>query len=225
MGRVAAGNKGIALKKKDYVIGAAVTDSPETRDMCRDDLAKKNGKEKDLAAIRKDLEIAELLIRTLREQVRANAGPNADKKTIKDTPEIKAARRRRDLILEKRRELDLKLGLSPCLILTVTENGFGKRTDAEEYRLQSRGGSGVINLNATAKVGKTVAIQLVDETSELIIISQFGKIIRIDTNTIRAAGRVTQGVRLLNLEPEDKVAAAVIIPPEELKDDEPTLLQ
>jgi DNA gyrase subunit A len=57
-----------------------------------------------------------------------------------------------------------------------------------------------------------------------MVISQWGKIIRIDTKTVRAAGRATQGVRLLNLEPEDKVAAAVIIPPEELKDDEPTLL-
>ena len=64
-----------------------------------------------------------------------------------------------------------------------------------------------------------------DDFAEMMLISQFGKIIRIDTKTIRAAGRATQGVRLLNLEPEDKVAAAVIIPPEELKDDEPTLLQ
>ena len=55
--------------------------------------------------------------------------------------------------------------------------------------------------------------------------SQFGKMIRIDTKTIRAAGRATQGVRLLTLEIDDKVAAAVIIPPEELKDDEPLLIQ
>jgi DNA gyrase subunit A len=58
-----------------------------------------------------------------------------------------------------------------------------------------------------------------------MVISQFGKIIRIDTKQVRAAGRATQGVRLLNMEDDDKVAAAVIIPPEELKDDEPTLLQ
>jgi DNA gyrase subunit A len=74
-------------------------------------------------------------------------------------------------------------------------------------------------------VGKTASILLVNEASELMSISQFGKIIRIDTKTIRAAGRATQGVKLLNLEPDDKVAAAVIIPPEELKDDEGTLLQ
>jgi DNA gyrase subunit A len=106
---------------------------------------------------------------------------------------------------------------SPSLILSVTENGYGKRTDVDEYRLTGRGGKGVINLKATPKVGKVTSIQQVDETSELMVISQFGKIIRMDTKTIRAAGRSTQGVKLLNLEDGDKVAAAVVIPPEELK--------
>ncbi len=101
-------------------------------------------------------------------------------------------------------------------ILSVTENGFGKRTDVEEYRLQARGGKGVKNLAVTERVGRVNSIQLVDDTSELMVISQFGKIIRIDTKTVRSAGRATQGVRLLSLEPEDKVAAAVIIPPEEV---------
>ena len=109
-------------------------------------------------------------------------------------------------------------------ILAITDNGFGKRTDVEAYRLQTRGGKGVKNMAVTPRIGKVSSIQLVDDASELMVISQFGKIIRIDTKTIRAAGRATQGVRLLNLEPDDKVAAAVIIPPEELKDDEPTLL-
>jgi DNA gyrase subunit A len=102
-------------------------------------------------------------------------------------------------------------------ILSVTEAGFGKRTDVEEYRLQTRGGKGVINVKTTARNGKVVGIQLVDETSEIIVISQYGKIIRIDTTTVRAAGRSTQGVKLLNLEEGDRVAAAVVIPPEELK--------
>ena len=112
-------------------------------------------------------------------------------------------------------------------ILSVTENGFGKRTDVEEYRLQTRGGKGVKNMAVTPRIGRVNTIQLVDDTSELMVISQFGKIIRIDTKTIRAAGRATQGVRLLNLEPEDKVAAAVIIPPDEINGnhEEPTLLQ
>ncbi|HUB18898.1 MAG TPA: DNA gyrase subunit A [Acidobacteriaceae bacterium] len=102
-------------------------------------------------------------------------------------------------------------------ILSVTESGFGKRTDVEEYRLQSRGGKGVINVKTTARNGKVVGIQLVDDTSEIIVISQYGKIIRIDTTTIREAGRSTQGVKLLNLEEGDRVAAAVVIPPEEAK--------
>jgi DNA gyrase subunit A len=114
------------------------------------------------------------------------------------------------------------------LILSVTENGFGKRTNVEEYRLQARGGKGVKNVAVTPRIGRVSGIQLVDDSSELMVISQFGKIIRIDTKTIRAAGRATQGVRLLNLEADDKVAAAVIIPPEELNGnnhDEPALLQ
>jgi len=109
-------------------------------------------------------------------------------------------------------------------ILAITENGFGKRTDVDAYRLQTRGGKGVKNMAVTPRIGRVNCIQLVDDTSELMVISQYGKMIRIDTKTIRAAGRATQGVRLLNLDAEDKVAAAVIIPPEELKDDEPTLL-
>ncbi|MGH9577213.1 MAG: DNA gyrase C-terminal beta-propeller domain-containing protein, partial [Terriglobales bacterium] len=101
------------------------------------------------------------------------------------------------------------------LILSVTEHGYGKRTDVDEYRLQSRGGKGVINVKTTARNGKVVSIMLVDESSEAMVISQFGKIIRVQTKEIREAGRSTQGVRLLHLEPGDKLAAAVVIPPEE----------
>ena len=82
-------------------------------------------------------------------------------------------------------------------------------------------------MKATPKIGKVSAINLVDETSEVMVISQFGKIIRIDTKSIRAAGRGTSGVRLLDLDADDKVAAAVVIPPEEAKiqPEEGTLLQ
>jgi len=101
------------------------------------------------------------------------------------------------------------------LILSVTENGFGKRTPADEYRLTNRGGKGVINLKTTERVGKVVGIAQVDEKSEVMLISHYGKIIRMDSTTIRESGRNAQGVRLLNLEPGDKVAAAVVIAPEE----------
>jgi DNA gyrase subunit A len=101
------------------------------------------------------------------------------------------------------------------LILSVTENGFGKRTPADEYRLTNRGGKGVINLKTTERVGKVVGIAQVDEKSEVMLISHYGKIIRMDSTTIRESGRNAQGVRLLNMEPGDKVAAAVVIAPEE----------
>jgi DNA gyrase subunit A len=112
----------------------------------------------------------------------------------------------------------------PSLILSVTEQGYGKRTPVEEYRLQTRGGKGVINVKTTSRNGNVVGIMLVDESSEAMLISQFGKIIRIDTKTIREAGRSTQGVRLLHLEAGDRVASAVVL---QEKEDEPngTLLQ
>ena len=101
------------------------------------------------------------------------------------------------------------------LILSVTENGFGKRTPADEYRLTNRGGKGVINVKTTDRVGKVVGIAQVDETSEVMLISHYGKIIRMDSKTIRESGRNAQGVRLLHMEPGDRVAAAVVIAPEE----------
>ena len=100
------------------------------------------------------------------------------------------------------------------LILSVTEGGFGKRTPAESYRLTNRGGKGVINLKTTERVGRVVGIAQVDEKSEVMLISHYGKIIRMDSTTIRESGRNAQGVRLLNMEPGDRVAAAVVIAPD-----------
>jgi len=117
------------------------------------------------------------------------------------------------------------VGKKGTLILSVTENGYGKRTPAEEYRLQGRGGSGVINVRTTERNGKVVGIAQVDENSEVMLISQYGKIIRMDSKTIRESGRAAQGVRLLNLEPGDRVAAAVVIVPEEEPTNGPTLIQ
>ena len=110
---------------------------------------------------------------------------------------------------------DETLPIKGSLILSVTENGYGKRTPADEYRLQGRGGSGVINVKTTARNGKVVSIAQVTEESEVMLISQYGKIIRMDSSTIRECGRAAQGVRLLQLEPGDRVAAAVVIAPEE----------
>ena len=106
------------------------------------------------------------------------------------------------------------IAVKGSLILSVTEGGYGKRTPADEYRLTNRGGKGVINVKTTERVGKVVAIAQVDETSEVMLISHYGKIIRMDSTTIRESGRNAQGVRLLHLEPGDRVAAAVVIAPE-----------
>jgi DNA gyrase subunit A len=111
------------------------------------------------------------------------------------------------------------------LILSVTEGGYGKRTPADEYRLQGRGGSGVINVKTTERNGKVVGIAQVTENSEVMLISHYGKIIRMDSSTIRESGRAAQGVRLLQLEPGDRVAAAVVIPPDEAPANGGTLIQ
>src|SRR5213594_346917 len=110
---------------------------------------------------------------------------------------------------------DATIPVKGSLILSVTENGYGKRTPADEYRLQGRGGSGVINVKTTARNGKVVGIAQVTEESEVMLISQYGKIIRMDSSTIRESGRAAQGVRLLSLEAGDRVAAAVVIAPVE----------
>ena len=110
---------------------------------------------------------------------------------------------------------DETLPIKGSLILSVTENGYGKRTPADEYRLQGRGGSGVINVKTTERNGKVVGIAQVDEDSQVMLISQYGKIIRMDSSTIRESGRAAQGVRLLQLEAGDRVAAAVVLAPEE----------
>jgi DNA gyrase subunit A len=223
MGRNAAGNKGISLKKGDYVIGEAVTSSDETRELNRSECAAGLGMTEKLVALQTAYSDAKDALQKAREERRN--GP-ADDENLKAAE--KAAEKAVDKAQKDLKHLDERLGVKKFLILTITENGFGKRTDIDEYRLTARAAQGVTNLKATNKVGKSAAILLVDETSELMVISQFGKMIRIDTNTIRAAGRSTQGVKLLNLEPDDKVAAAVILAPEELNGnnhDEPTLLQ
>jgi len=98
------------------------------------------------------------------------------------------------------------------LILSISENGFGKRTPLKDYRLTSRGVKGVINMRTTHKTGRVVAVLSVREDTDLAIVSQNGKIIRIESNTIRQAGRSTQGVKLVSLEEGDRVAAASVIP-------------
>jgi DNA gyrase subunit A len=97
------------------------------------------------------------------------------------------------------------------LILSVSEKGYGKRTQITEYRLQSRAGKGVINLKTVERNGKVVGVLSVSEESEVMLISQQGKITRLDAGKIRESGRSAQGVKLINLEEGDQVAAVCLV--------------
>jgi DNA gyrase subunit A len=92
-------------------------------------------------------------------------------------------------------------------LLTVTENGYGKRTEIEEYRVQSRGGLGIINIQTSERNGKVVGIALVYDDDELLLISQQGKILRMAAQDVRTIGRATQGVRLIDIDPDDRVVS------------------
>jgi DNA gyrase subunit A len=92
-------------------------------------------------------------------------------------------------------------------LLTVTEHGFGKRTEIDEYRVQARGGVGIINIATTDRNGQVVGVAYVQEGDELLLITQQGMILRMQTNDVRAIGRATQGVKLIDIEGDDKVVS------------------
>ncbi|MHC5111824.1 MAG: DNA gyrase subunit A [Planctomycetota bacterium] len=100
-------------------------------------------------------------------------------------------------------------------LLTVCENGFGKRTSIEEYRKTKRGGKGVINIKATDRNGDVVAIKAVSDNDELMFITAGGMMLRTDLSAVREIGRATQGVRLIRLSDGDKVVAVAKIATEE----------
>jgi DNA gyrase subunit A len=92
-------------------------------------------------------------------------------------------------------------------LLTVTERGYGKRTEIEEYRVQSRGGVGIINIATSERNGQVVGVAYVQEGDELLFITQQGMILRTQANDVRAIGRATQGVKLIDIEGDDKVVS------------------
>ena len=92
-------------------------------------------------------------------------------------------------------------------LVTVTENGYGKRTDLDEYRIQSRGGKGIITIKTSQRNGKVVDIHLVDEDSDLMLITDRGKVLRTNVGALSIIGRNTQGVRLMVLEEEERIVA------------------
>lgn len=103
-------------------------------------------------------------------------------------------------------------------VLVVSENGFGKRTDFDEYRITNRGGKGVKTINITEKTGKLIAIKNVTENDDLMIIEKSGLTIRMAVSGIRVAGRATQGVKLINIKDGDSIAAVSTV--EKSNDDE-----
>lgn len=105
-------------------------------------------------------------------------------------------------------------------VLVVSEKGYGKRSDLEEYRITNRGGKGVKTMNITDKTGKLVAIKDVVDGDDLMIINKSGILIRIAVDTLRVMGRATQGVRLINLRDNDEIAAVTKVKAEDIEEDE-----
>ena len=106
-------------------------------------------------------------------------------------------------------------------LLSVTEKGYGKRSEVAEYRYQGRGGSGVINIKVTEKNGPVVGIKSVSDADQLLLITQSGMLIRIKVNGIRETGRAAQGVRLIDLDEGDRVVAVAKLAEPEDGEDEP----
>ena len=97
-------------------------------------------------------------------------------------------------------------------VLVLSENGFGKRTDLDEYRITNRGGKGVKTINVTEKTGKLISIQAVTDDNDLMIINRSGLTIRTSADQIRVAGRATQGVKVINLRDGDSIASVTAVP-------------
>jgi DNA gyrase subunit A len=106
-------------------------------------------------------------------------------------------------------------------LLSVTENGYGKRSEVEEYRFQGRGGSGVINVKVTEKNGPVVGIKSVVDSDQLLLITERGQLIRIKVNGIRETGRAAQGVRVIQLEEGDRLVALAKLAESDDAEDEP----
>jgi DNA gyrase subunit A len=110
-------------------------------------------------------------------------------------------------LAENDRVVGMEVIHTGAAILTVSSNGLGKRTSTEEYRVQGRGGSGVITMKVTEKTGRVVAVKQVNDTDEVMIITTTGKILRMQVNHISLIGRNTQGVRLISPEEGEEVSA------------------
>lgn len=180
-----SGIAAISLNKDDQLMGAAV---------CRDDnvviLATQKGH-----AIR-------FKVKTIRPTGRTSQGVRGIRLSKSDT--VLGMALVRDAIK-----------VEDFCLLTATENGFAKRTKVDEYRIQSRGGKGIMNIKILPKIGQVRGVSLVSENDEIMCITQKGVLIRTKIKDIRVSGRVTQGVKVINLDKGDKLATIARIIPEE----------
>ena len=92
-------------------------------------------------------------------------------------------------------------------ILTLTERGCGKRTDVKQYRLQGRGGKGLINLKVAKRNGHVIGVKQVDDSTQIMVITKHGKVIRTQVKSIRTVGRASQGLRVIKIDDDDNAVA------------------
>jgi DNA gyrase subunit A len=96
-------------------------------------------------------------------------------------------------------------------LLTVSSRGYGKRSDVEEYRVQSRGGKGIITMRTTEKTGEVIGVRQVTDDDHLMLVTDTGRIIRLRMTELRVIGRNTQGVRLLTTQPDERVVSLALL--------------
>ena len=123
-----------------------------------------------------------------------------------DYLKFSSEKRKNDKSFEKNKNFDL-LHSNEEFILSITSNGFGKRSSAYEYRISSRGGKGITGIKTTSKNGKVVDSFIVNDDDQIILVSDKGQIIRVAVNQIRIAGRSTQGVSIFKIPKEDKIVS------------------
>ena len=111
-------------------------------------------------------------------------------------------------------------GNKNATLLAITENGFGKRTELEEYKVQARGGKGVITYKITPKTGKIIGIRIATDDEDVMLITDTGVIIRLKVADISVLGRSTQGVTLMRTNDGGKVVSIETLTPEEEKEEE-----
>ena len=116
---------------------------------------------------------------------------------------------------KKDQVIAMEIAREDATILTVTSQGFAKRTPVKQYRKQSRGGKGIKNVSVTKKNGEAVGLKIVEDRDELMVMTEKGMIVRCAVKDIRATGRAAQGVHIIKLDSGDRVSTVARLIPEE----------